>query len=85
VSPCCKALKFYLQDHPQQLNDLLIVLTSRIDHSRVVDLMRKAGHLPLVKQYLSAVQNTNLNAVNDAVNELCIEAGAYTRSRYSST
>ena len=68
-----KALNFYLQDHPTQLNDLLTVLTPRIDHTRVVDLMRKAGHLPLVKSYLQAVQNTNLTAVNDAVNELCIE------------
>ena len=68
-----KALNFYLQDHPTKLNDLLTVLTPRIDHTRVVDLMRKAGHLPLLKPYLSAVQNCNLNAVNDAVNELCIE------------
>lgn len=68
-----KALNFYLQDHPTQLNDLLTVLTPRIDHTRVVDLMRKAGHLPLVKPYFSAVQNTNLTSVNDAVNELCIE------------
>ena len=37
-----KALNFYLQDHPTQLNDLLTVLTPRVDHARVVDLMRKA-------------------------------------------
>ena len=68
-----KALDFYIEDHPTQLNDLLTVLTPRIDHSRVVALMRQANHLPLIKPYLQAVQNTNLVAVNDAVNELCLE------------
>ena len=68
-----KALDFYLEDHPTQLNDLLTVLTPRIDHSRVVALMRQANHLPLIKPYLQAVQNTNLVAVTDAVNELCLE------------
>ena len=68
-----KALEFYLVSHPTQLNDLLTVLTPRIDHSRVVALMRKADHLPLIKPYLQAVQNTNIVAINDAVNELCLE------------
>jgi len=78
-----KALTFYLHDHPTQLNDLLTVLTSRIDHSRVVDLLRKAGHLSLVKPYLSAVQITNLNAVNDAVNQMCIEEEDFEGLRHS--
>ena len=49
------------------------VLEARIDHSRVVSILRKADHLPLVKDYLIAVQKGNLAAVNDAVNELLIE------------
>lgn len=36
-----KAIHFYLQAHPELLNDLLAVLAPRVDHSRVVDLMRK--------------------------------------------
>ena len=36
-------------------------------------ILRKADHLPLVKDYLIAVQKANLAAVNDAVNELLIE------------
>ena len=52
---------------------LLQVLEARIDHSRVVSILRKADHLPLVKDYLVAVQKGNLAAVNDAVNELLIE------------
>ena len=37
-----KALNFYLQDHPTQLN--ICSPCSLRDHTRVVDLMRKAGH-----------------------------------------
>ncbi len=43
------------------------VLEARVDHARVVDLLRKADHLPLIKEYLLAVQKTNLAAVNEAV------------------
>jgi hypothetical protein len=49
------------------------VLEARVDHARVVNIMRKADHLPLVKEYLLAVQKTNLAAVNEAVNELLID------------
>lgn len=34
-----------------------------MDHSRVVDIMRRAQQLPLVKDYLLAVQKNNLGAV----------------------
>ena len=52
------------------------VLEARVDHGRVVGILRKADHLPLVKEYLLAVQKANLAAVNEAVNELLIEVGA---------
>jgi len=68
-----KALQHYLDEHPNLINDLLTVLTARVDHSRVVDLMRKMEHLPLVRPYLNAVQNSNTSAVNEAINELCIQ------------
>jgi hypothetical protein len=51
------------------------VLEARVDHARVVGILRKADHLPLVKEYLLAVQKANLAAVNEAVNELLIEVG----------
>ena len=53
------------------------VLESRVDHTRVVLMMRKADSLPLVKDYLTAVQKSNLSAVNEAVNELLIEEEDY--------
>jgi clathrin heavy chain len=68
-----KGISFYLEEHPDLLNDLLKVVESRVDHSRVVAIMRRAGQLPLVKEYLSSVQKNNLAAVNEAVNELLVE------------
>ncbi|KAJ7543092.1 hypothetical protein O6H91_09G024500 [Diphasiastrum complanatum] len=74
---------FYLQEHPDLLNDLLNVLAPRVDHTRVVDIMRKAGQLPLVKPYMVAVQSNNVSAVNEALNELYIEEEDYDRLRES--
>eukprot|EP00217_Crustomastix_stigmatica_P007377 CAMPEP_0183790040 /NCGR_PEP_ID=MMETSP0803_2-20130417/775_1 /TAXON_ID=195967 /ORGANISM="Crustomastix stigmata, Strain CCMP3273" /LENGTH=1665 /DNA_ID=CAMNT_0026034229 /DNA_START=270 /DNA_END=5267 /DNA_ORIENTATION=+ len=68
-----KGISFYLEEHPGILVDLLTVLTPRIDHARVVDIMRKANHLALIKSYLLTVQNGNIVAVNEAVNDLAIE------------
>lgn len=41
------------------------VLTTRLDHARVVAQFRKAGYLPLIKDYLVGVQKTNICEVNE--------------------
>lgn len=41
-----KAVHFYLQEHPDLINDLLNVLALRVDHTRVVDIMRKVCIFP---------------------------------------
>ena len=56
-----------------------------MDHARVVQIMRKADHLPLVKDYLLSVQKTNLAAVNQAVNQLLIEEEDFNGLRDSIT
>lgn len=38
-----KSVHFYLQEHPDLLNDVLNVLALRVDHARVVDIMRKVA------------------------------------------
>ncbi|MQM15758.1 hypothetical protein Taro_048709 [Colocasia esculenta] len=78
-----KAVHFYLQEHPDLINDLLNVLALRVDHTRVVDIMRKAGHLRLVKPYMVAVQSNNVAAVNEALNEIYVEEEDYDRLRES--
>ncbi|RIB09073.1 armadillo-type protein [Gigaspora rosea] len=62
-----KALKFYMDEH------LLVSLTPRIYHTRVVQMFHKADNLPLIKSYLISVQGTNNEAVNEAYNNILIE------------
>ncbi|KAJ3769204.1 armadillo-type protein, partial [Lentinula raphanica] len=78
-----KALSFYLQEQPTLLTDLLTVLIPRIDHSRVVSMFRKMDHIPLIRSYLIAVQHLNIEAVNDAYNDLLIEEEDYKTLRDS--
>ncbi|KZV23799.1 clathrin heavy chain 1-like [Dorcoceras hygrometricum] len=78
-----KAVHFYLQEHPDLINDVLNVLALRVDHTRVVDIMRKAGHLRLIKPYMVAVQSNNVSAVNEALNDIYVEEEDYDRLRES--
>ena len=94
-----KALSFYLQEQPPLLTDLLTVLIPRIDHSRVVRMFRQVDHIPLIRSYLIAVQHVgpftlsqdtysllfqlNIEAVNDAYNDLLIEEEDYKTLRDS--
>ncbi|CAG9465968.1 unnamed protein product [Pedinophyceae sp. YPF-701] len=68
-----KAVHFYLDEHPDLLNDAMRVLEQRIDHAKVVGILRQRGQLPLIKPYLLHVQPANLAAVNEAVNGLLVE------------
>ena len=58
-----RAIVFYLEEHPELLLDLMKVLELRVDHTRVVDIFRKRGHLPLIKDYLINVQKVNIAEV----------------------
>ncbi|KZS94509.1 clathrin heavy chain 1 [Sistotremastrum niveocremeum HHB9708] len=80
-----RALTFYLQEQPTLLNDLLTVLTPRIDHSRVVRMFQNKDNdnVPLIKPYLIAVQHLNIEAVNEAYNDLLIEEEDYNTLRDS--
>ncbi|RPD64311.1 clathrin heavy chain 1 [Lentinus tigrinus ALCF2SS1-7] len=78
-----KALTFYLQEQPTLLTDLLSVMIPRIDHARVVRMFRQIDHIPLIRSYLIAVQHLNIEAVNDAYNNLLIEEEDYKTLRDS--
>ena len=78
-----KALQFYLDHKPLLLNDLLLVLTPRMDHTRAVNFFQKVKQLPLVKPYLRSVQNHNNKAINEALNVLLIDEEDYNGLRAS--
>jgi clathrin heavy chain len=78
-----RAIHFYMAEHPLLLNDLLLDLAQKLDHSRVVHIVDRADNLPLIEKYLLHVQRDNLTAVNEAVNGLYIKAENYKGLRES--
>ncbi|MCP9257506.1 Clathrin heavy chain [Dirofilaria immitis] len=78
-----KAMQFYLDYKPMLLNDLLLVLTPRLDHSRTVSFFAKLNQLPLVKPYLRQVQTQNNKSVNEALNQVLIDEEDYAGLRAS--
>merc|ERR1711988_16866 len=65
------------------MGSLLNTIAPKVDHARVVKQVKKTGHLSLVLPYLKSVQQHNVAAVNDAVNELYVEAEQYEELRQS--
>ena len=78
-----RAIQFYTDEQPLQLNSLLNTVAQKVDHARVVQQVRKSGHLALILPYLKAVQQHNIVAVNEAINELYVEAEQYEELRQS--
>lgn len=78
-----RALQFYLDHKPLLINDLLTILTPRLDHTRAVSFFTKCGHLHLVKPYLRSVQTNNNKSVNEAINQVLIEEEDYEGLRKS--
>ncbi|KAH8342243.1 clathrin heavy chain [Drosophila kikkawai] len=78
-----KAIEFYLDFKPLLLNDMLLVLAPRMDHTRAVGYFSKTGYLPLVKPYLRSVQSLNNKAINEALNGLLIDEEDYQGLRNS--
>jgi clathrin heavy chain len=77
------SIKFYLEQHPDQINELLSSVSSKVDPAKVVERVGKLSHLPLIKRYLVSVQERNISQVNDALNDLYIEEEDYDTLRYS--
>ena len=80
-----RAIIFYLEEQPMLLNDLLKLLSMKLDLSKCVSVMRKAGHLTLIEPFLKSVQNQNVSAVNEALNEIYVENEDYESLRASIT
>lgn len=80
-----RAMIFYLEEQPMLLNDLLKLLAMKIDLPKCVNVMKKAGHLALIEPFLKSVQNQNVGAVNEALNEIYVENEDYESLRTSIT
>ena len=60
-----------------KLSELLIELSPKLDHKRVVNMVETYDHLPLIKQYLKHVQRDDIAVVNEALYSLYVEEERY--------
>jgi len=80
-----QAITFYVNSHPLKFTRLMEVVETIVDHSRVVNQLRRTGDwaMQLGQAYMKAVQKENLSAVNEALNELYVEDEDYESLRQS--
>mmetsp|Transcript_39448 Transcript_39448/g.98764 ORF Transcript_39448/g.98764 Transcript_39448/m.98764 type:complete len:1743 (+) Transcript_39448:183-5411(+) len=78
-----RAISFYLEMYPLLLNGLLTAVANKVDHARVVQQIRKLGHLPLIIPYMKQVQQHNIKEVNDALNDLYVDGEDHESLRQS--
>lgn len=76
-----RSMIFYLEEEPMLLNDLLKLIANKIDLSRCVAVLKKTGYISLIEPFLKGVQNQNVAAVNEALNEIYLEKQDYTSLR----
>ena len=68
------AIQHYINCHPPVLlGNLLQTLTPKLDHVRVIHLLRKSNALHLGLEYLKSIQYENFAIVNEAINEIAIK------------
>uniref|UniRef100_A0A6A7FZ08 Clathrin heavy chain n=1 Tax=Hirondellea gigas TaxID=1518452 RepID=A0A6A7FZ08_9CRUS len=78
-----RASNFYLREHPLLLNDLLIELSGKLDHARMVNNIKQQAQLPLIQKYLLYVQRENIALLNECVNQLYVDEENYAGLRES--
>jgi len=78
-----RAVQFYLDEQPMQVNSLLNNIAQKVDHARVVQIARKSNVLPLILPFLKQVQQLNVAAVNEALNEVYCDGEQYEELRSS--
>jgi len=78
-----RAITFYFEEQPMQVNSLLNTIAGKVDHARVVQLARKSSNLALIVPYLKQVQTHNIAAVNEALNEVYLEGEQFDELRTS--
>lgn len=80
-----RAILFYLEEQPLKLNDLLKVLTNKIDLARLCQVMKNTDYIGLIVPFLKGVQNQNNQAVNEVLNRFFLETEDHESLRASVT
>lgn len=80
-----RAVLFYLDEQPLRLNDLLKVIANKVDLTRLCQVMKNTGYVPLIVPFLKTVQNQNIAAVNEVLNQYFLEVEDHESLRASVT
>lgn len=68
-----RTVRFYMEEAPLKINELLTMVGSRVEPSRIVDMFKQANLMSLIKGYLMTIQLNNSSVVNTALNDLLLE------------
>lgn len=74
-----RAMIFYLEEQPELLNDLLNLVSSKLDLAKTVTVMKRTGYIALIEPFLKSAQPQNVAAVNEALNEIYLSKQDYTQ------
>ncbi len=80
-----RAIKFYLAEQPLLLNELLTSIANKLDLTKTVALLKQTGATALAQPFLKSVQTYNVQAVNEALNEVYLESDDFDSLRASVT
>jgi len=72
-----RAIIFYLEEEPMLLNDLLNLISAKLDLAKLVSVMKRTGYIALIEPFLKSAQPQNIAAVNEALNEIYLEKQDY--------
>eukprot|EP00831_Metopus_contortus_P062242 TRINITY_DN542_c0_g1_i2.p1 TRINITY_DN542_c0_g1~~TRINITY_DN542_c0_g1_i2.p1 ORF type:complete len:394 (+),score=81.13 TRINITY_DN542_c0_g1_i2:213-1394(+) len=78
-----RAIQFYLAEQPMLLNELLTSISNKLDYQKTVTLLKKYNAVPLVLPFLKSVQSYNVQAVNEALNDIYFEIEDFESLRMS--
>ena len=78
-----RSIKFYLTEQPMLLNELLTSIANKLDLTKTVALLKQTGATALAQPFLKSVQTYNVQAVNEALNDVYLENDDYESLRAS--
>lgn len=64
---------FYLEEEPALLNNLLQVIGSKLDSTKLVQIMQKTNNIEIIADFLKTLQHENVAIVNDEINKFYLE------------
>ncbi|EMD46427.1 clathrin heavy chain, putative [Entamoeba histolytica KU27] len=70
-----KAESYYLAEKPEKVNEMLIAVAHRCDHTQVISIARKEKDLKTIREYLLYCLDLNNDSVNEALIDLFIDDG----------